>query len=349
MTPILVGGQRNDKHLLQDGSTFEIWVNIRQMDWHRKKLQEGLRVRAAQNAKEDLPCSIQGMKRVGSGFSWWFLFSGTACVLAFSLRRFFLRWVLLKCSLSAAPKSRSWGEERRRKFPQDSRWRPSSPSNLEVSFDTSKNLAFHFGFDCVRQFHGGTWVCRNAHEIPTCGLGGCSATTDRTIWFQSMSGPRTPRWLPSRLRVSMWVLEFPFCSADLTNSALDLAMQHLICSKCSVRHVASGGWTSCVQRPASYHATKRVQRHWDGPVFVSVVNVWRASPARTQSVLHTVSCSFFDDVPQTRVPRNRHSDITPRPCDKHSFMVPVPGILETLAEVVVAGHTAQSAQEEVET
>ena len=44
-------------------------------------------------------------------------------------------------------------------------------------FDTSKNLTFQCGFDCFCRFHGGDVVCRNAHEIPTFWLVGCSATT----------------------------------------------------------------------------------------------------------------------------------------------------------------------------
>ena len=52
------GGLRYDEHVFQDWTTFERWANIRRMDWHRKKFEDDLRVRVAQNEKEHTPCSM---------------------------------------------------------------------------------------------------------------------------------------------------------------------------------------------------------------------------------------------------------------------------------------------------
>ena len=78
-------GLSNDENSIQDGTRFERSANIRQMDWHRKVCEDVLLTREAKNEKEDPPCSIEVMKRVGSEFSWLFFLSEAACVPACSL------------------------------------------------------------------------------------------------------------------------------------------------------------------------------------------------------------------------------------------------------------------------
>ena len=241
-------GQSDDQHLIQDGTTFERWISIRQMYWHCKIFKDVLLVKGAQDEKADPPCSFKMMKRVGSEFSWLFFFLRRHVSLLSAFDDSFFGGyseVSLPTALKSDPELKSVAEN----SCKDSWWRTSSPSapNADI-FSTHPVWVWLFASISWR-----TCVCRNAHEIQTCGPVGCSETT-------------ITRWPPSGIRDSMWTLTLSFCSADLTHSALEFVKSHRICTPCSIQHVACGGGTSCVQR------------HRDGRVFVSVANVWRAHP-----------------------------------------------------------------------
>ena len=126
----------------------------------------------------------RGDKRVGSGCSCLFLLLTRHVSLHSAIDDFFFG-VHPEMSLPTTPMPRYCGEEHRSKFLQYSWWRTSSLSSSSMEgFSTHPRIwLFSAGLIVFVDFIQER-VCRNAHEIPTCWLAGCSATTavvnDRT-------------------------------------------------------------------------------------------------------------------------------------------------------------------------
>ena len=254
-------------------------------------------------------------KRVGSGCSCLFLLLTRHVSLHSVINDFFFGGHP-EVSLPTTPKPRYCGEEHGRKFLQDWWWRLLSLSSSSVEgFATHPRIwLFSAGLIVFVHFIQGR-VCRNAHEIPTCWLA-CWMFCDDGCrqWPDHVNGDHSRR--ESDAACGAWNCR----SAVLISRMVDWASQRNNELVQSVAPSVRNWWNllcpwKCKLSRSNTCPTesKQTSLRFSGKCPA-------CSPARTHSVLYTVSWSLFFNVLQAREPRNRHSDFIPGPCDKHSFM-----------------------------